>query len=346
MTSRVERHLAVLDPVRGRHGSDEGGVRHRPEPLRRAAAGARSARRRFDALRDADAFRFANVLGAGPSSTAIAVVAYGQGGGAGHGRDDGARRPAGRDLRRGADARPAPTRRRSATGAVTLHPDLGGRTALPLPRRDQQAAVRPAAGAAGVDDAAADPARRRHGRCSSWPARARSRATGSTTQPVTLDAQGRRRRLEAVGRAAVVGGDAVGRRGLPGRRRRGRDGARARAVRAADARRHASRRSARSSRARCSPSRATRATRCSSCSTACSTCSVDGSQARRPRPRCGRRRARDARESSPRTATLTALTPVRVAEAPADALDRRRSPISPRGTAASTPDDRLGTGRR
>ena len=173
----------------------------------------------LDQLRDDDAFRFANVLSAWAEFDEPARrVATGRTA-AWCWVDDRPPRPAGRDVRRGADARPASVRPKSATGWITFTQTDRRTDGAAVAAPDQAGAVRAAAVAAGVDDAAADPARGRA---------IELRACRRQPVPAALglrrigraDAQGGGRRVEQVARAAGVDGDAVGRRGLAGRRRR------------------------------------------------------------------------------------------------------------------------------
>ena len=158
------------------------GLRRRAHPLRRAAA--RRAIDDLEALRDADRFRFANVLrgvGRGRRRRGGSPT-RGYDGGGHDGRDDGQRRPGSRHAsRRSACPTSSARARRSGDGCVAFTQTAGGRTGVPAPRRVRRAAVRPVAGAARVDDAVADastPTGRPRAR---WPGPAASRGTGSTT---------------------------------------------------------------------------------------------------------------------------------------------------------------------
>ncbi len=114
----------------------------------------------LDGMRDADAFRFANLLTAWADFDGDRVVDCGQDGGVVMGSTT--VKIGGAGVRFAAvtmpDLRPAPE---IGEGWVRFTQTSGGRTSLPLPRKSLQGAVLQAAVAAGVDHGAADPACRR-----------------------------------------------------------------------------------------------------------------------------------------------------------------------------------------
>ena len=212
----------------------------------------------IEELRAGDRFRFANVLRAW-----IEVDDSGRITGGGY---DGGGIMGATTLRLGGlshtfQAVPLPDMQRDAgagRGVDAVRPDHRGPDRHPRAPAGAAAALRPVAGAAGVDHAVAHPARRRP-----------RRVLGHRSQPVppALDLRRRRPpgaqvgpdRLRQLDPGVVRPPHTVGRRGFPGPGDRGRDGAGAGAVGAAHARRRQAEGSASSSPATNWSARATSA---------------------------------------------------------------------------------------
>ena len=164
------------------------------------------------------------------------IAGRGYDGGGDDGRHHDARRRSAPHLPGRRAARPA-ARRSIGDGWMRFVQTTGGRTARPRAPAGAAPALRPVAGAAGVDDAVAHPARRRRRAEPRWSGASRFPRHWVYGDDGKLAAQVRADRLRQTGpRHVVRPPHAVGRRGLPGPGDRGRDRAGAGAVGAPHAR--------------------------------------------------------------------------------------------------------------